>query len=281
MSRDLISKATRRAFQEHLVGWTLRTITSLFDDHDISLGTPPEDFQMPAGERRSLVAMYYFSVNWTSGPSVRRVLDAYAEVLGQIPAPGVAVGDYQNQIAKLIGHLQRDGYEYSQGRLSRSSDVGVGAEDVITATSTIDLQHLEGHIQRIKRGVGDDPELAIGSAKDLLEATLRTILTEAKQAPGHSEDIPSLLKNVQKLLALAPSDVADTKKGADSIKRVLSGLNSCVIGIAELRSLYGTGHGRAKRSGIAVRHARLAGGACTTLCTFLLETWDDRLTRTS
>lgn len=48
-------------------------------------------------------------------------------------------------------------------------------------------------------------------------------------------------------------------------------------GIARLRNLYGTGHG--KRGGhkrLPVRHARLAVGAATTLATFLFDTHSAR-----
>jgi len=43
--------------------------------------------------------------------------------------------------------------------------------------------------------------------------------------------------------------------------------------LAELRGLYGTGHGKhGKASGLSPRHAKLAVGAAATLTTFLFET---------
>lgn len=48
-------------------------------------------------------------------------------------------------------------------------------------------------------------------------------------------------------------------------------------GLAELRNLYGTGHGKnGKRAGLTGRHAKLAVGAATTLALFLFETREDR-----
>ena len=57
-------------------------------------------------------------------------------------------------------------------------------------------------------------------------------------------------------------DVPQAAKGAEMVKRVLSNLATIVQGVAELRGLYGTGHGKdGKARGLQPRHARLAVGA--------------------
>jgi len=74
-----------------------------------------------------------------------------------------------------------------------------------------------------------------------------------------------------------PEGIADAVKGAETIKRVLSNLGSIVYGLAELRNLYGSGHGRSgPLRGLTPRHARLAVSSAGALCTFLLETHDAR-----
>ena len=51
---------------------------------------------------------------------------------------------------------------------------------------------------------------------------------------------------------------------------------------AELRGLYGTGHGKhANTEGLSARHAKLAVGAAATLVTFLFETLADLVSRRS
>lgn len=48
-------------------------------------------------------------------------------------------------------------------------------------------------------------------------------------------------------------------------------------GIAELRNLYGTGHGRdGKAVGLQPRYARLAAGCAGVLATFLFETHSEK-----
>jgi hypothetical protein len=57
------------------------------------------------------------------------------------------------------------------------------------------------------------------------------------------------------------------------IKRLLSNLGTIGNGLAELRGLYGTGHGKHGRSAsLSARHAKLAVGAASTLAVFLFET---------
>ncbi|WP_309735429.1 abortive infection family protein [Chamaesiphon sp. OTE_75_metabat_556] len=122
--------------------------------------------------------------------------------------------------------------------------------------------------------------MAIGSTKELIEATLKTILNGCNLVyDDKKDDIPKLLKQVQKVLELAPDDVDSSRKGAEIIKKVLSNLGSVAVGIAELRNLYGSGHGKGQKSqGLTSRHARLVVVSGTTLCAFLLDTYEHRNT---
>lgn len=145
-------------------------------------------------------------------------------------------------------------------------------------TGGLDTEHLDIYTERINASVENDPSLAIGSTKELIEATLKTILNGCSfDYDDKQDDIPKLLKKVQKVLKLAPDDVDSSKKGSDSIKKVLNNLGSVIVGIAELRNLYGSGHGKGEKlQGITSRHARLVVGSGTALCAFLLETYEHR-----
>ncbi|HEY3296819.1 MAG TPA: abortive infection family protein [bacterium] len=132
------------------------------------------------------------------------------------------------------------------------------------------------HLRRIREAVDSDPEQAIGSAKELVESVLKVIIEGSGEKPG-GDDFPQLLRRVQKMLDLDPSAITVNAKGADTVRRVLSNLGQVAIGIDELRNLYGTGHGRTKRSGVSVRHARLVVGSAATLVTFLMETYEAKI----
>jgi hypothetical protein len=129
----------------------------------------------------------------------------------------------------------------------------------------------------MEAAVLNDPTLAIGTAKELVETCCKTIL-EARQIPfGRSSDLPELIKLTIKTLELAPANIPESNKAADTIKRLLNNLATIANGIAELRNQYGTGHGKAAGStGLGSRHAKLAVGAASTLAVFLAETHNER-----
>jgi hypothetical protein len=105
----------------------------------------------------------------------------------------------------------------------------------------------------------------------MLETVLKTILNE-NEVDIESDDIPQLLRKVQKEFSLLPSEIDKSSKGAEIIKRTLSNLGQIVVGVGELRNLYGTGHGRVKnQTGIEPYHARLVANSGVTLAKFLME----------
>jgi hypothetical protein len=141
----------------------------------------------------------------------------------------------------------------------------------------INTEHLQVYLERIGDAIEDDPSLAIGSAKELVEATLKTILRARRVTFDESEELPKLLKLTQKELELVPDGIPDAVKGAESIRRLLSNLGSIVYAAAELRNLYGSGHGRSgSLKGLTSRHARLAVSSAGALRAFLLETYEAR-----
>jgi hypothetical protein len=78
-------------------------------------------------------------------------------------------------------------------------------------------------------------------------------------------------------LKLVPEDIPNAAKASSTIKNLLSSLVIIVQGVAELRNLYGTGHGPEGRAkGLELRHANLAVGSSMTLVTFLFDTYKQR-----
>ena len=144
-------------------------------------------------------------------------------------------------------------------------------EAIRSLASSFDLPGLHVEIDRLAQAAEDDPSLAVGTAKEMVETICKTIL-EDRGVPSQGEDLPQLVRAVAKELALLPDNIPDHAKGSEVIRRMLSSLNQVSQGIAELRNLYGTGHGRDGRFiGLKPRHAKLAVGAAATLGTFLLE----------
>ena len=277
---ELITKRTRKEFQEYFVGTTLREIERDFDNYDVPFTELPED-KMPSGQRRGLVENYYASIDWKKPSDIKKVLNVYTDVLIRLNESKEETGfndwnakNDKEQYDKLIRTIERDGYQFNGKSIVPIGQVEV--EQLENATNLLDRTHFQEYTSRIKDSIDTDPSLAIGSAKELLESTLKTILLEMGVGFDKNDDVPKLLKEAQKVLELVPSNVDDAKKGADIIKVLLSNLGQVAIKTTELRNLYGTGHGKVKSKGLNSRHARLAVGAAITLCTFLLETFELR-----
>jgi hypothetical protein len=121
--------------------------------------------------------------------------------------------------------------------------------------------------------VEDDPALAIGTAKELIETTCKGILEQRGQTAVPSWEMPDLAKATARSLGLVPEDVPSAERGSETLRALLGNLWSVAGRLAELRNLYGTGHGKhPSAQGLHPRHARLAVGAAAALVTFLFET---------
>jgi len=141
--------------------------------------------------------------------------------------------------------------------------------EVEDAGTKFDIVEINKHAARIRRGITDDPEQAIGSAKDLLETVLKAIL--GLEGQRVRDDIPALLKKAQKELELDPRDVDRSMPGNETIRRILGSLGQIVLGVSEIRNLYGTGHGRHGSRELGIAHTRLVVNAAITTATFLVE----------
>lgn len=133
------------------------------------------------------------------------------------------------------------------------------------------------NLNRIRRAISIDPAQAVGSAKELIESTAKVVLLERGQTVDDKADLPALVKDAQQALLLHPSQSTPGPDGTDAVKKILGGVSSIAIGVAELRNRgYGTGHGAAgERIGLGDRHAHLAVNAALTWCQLMLDTMAD------
>lgn len=180
--------------------------------------------------------------------------------------------------------LRQDGVELVEtGRISgrpvfTARRLLVGNVTVITAvksvTNLLNADYVRQQTDRLLLALDEDAELAIGTAKEFVETVCKTILEEKGLPVDPGWDFPKLVRGTMKELKLVPDHVSATTKGADAIHKLLMNLASVANGMAEVRNLYGTGHGKsATTRGLQPRHARLAIGAASTLAVFLFETY--------
>lgn len=154
----------------------------------------------------------------------------------------------------------------------------INLESLKSKAETFNLQYMSRQIKRMESAIETDPDLAIGTAKELVETCCKTILKERSVSfDEKSDDLPKLVKTTLKELNLVPESISDSIKGSDTIKRILSNLSSVLQGIGELRNKYGTGHGKdGSTKGLTARHARLVVGSTSAIVHFIFDTHTEK-----
>jgi len=142
-----------------------------------------------------------------------------------------------------------------------------------TVADALDAGWMAKEIERLENSVDSDPALAIGTAKDLVESCCKTILSKRGVPIGKSDNLGQLTKKLTRELQLVPEGITDETKGADSIRLILQNLTQLANNLAQLRGLYGSGHGRdGQHRGLQPRHARLAVASAVAFIDFIAET---------
>ena len=196
-------------------------------------------------------------------------------------AEGARICDVYNR------YLQSDGFQLiERTRVSgkpiyTGRDVRiVGGPSISAVRQTLaadNLTYVARQITRMESSVENDPDLAIGTAKELVETCCKSILQERGVDIPKKANLPRLVKLTSTELKLSPANIPEAAKASNTIKRLLSNLAVITQGLAELRNQYGTGHGKiATSKGLGARHAKLAVGAASTLAVFLVETHEER-----
>ena len=141
----------------------------------------------------------------------------------------------------------------------------------------LDAGWMSREILRAEQAVEDDPDLAIGTAKDLIETGCKTLLGRLGEEVPKSADFPKLVKRTVRALKLTRDDIPYKAKGAVIVRNVLSNLSVISRGVNELRNHYGTGHGReGAHKGLDQRHARLAVATTAAFVVFISDTYHER-----
>jgi hypothetical protein len=137
----------------------------------------------------------------------------------------------------------------------------------------LDAGWMQKEIERLENAIDRDPALAIGTAKELVETCCKSILAKRRVEVSRGADLPQLTKLLAKELQLVPEGIPDQAKGSETVRLILRNLSSLTQYLAELRGLYGSGHGRdGQHRGLEPRHARLAVGSAVAFIDFVTDT---------
>jgi hypothetical protein len=133
------------------------------------------------------------------------------------------------------------------------------------------LAHIERHIIAIENAVTEEPGLAFDLARTLVESTCRAVLGERAIAYAEADDLPRLFKTATQHLPMLPSTASDAAEVRRSLQQTLTGLNTALQGICELRNQCGfASHGAGKpRPAMEAGQALLAAKAADAIVGFL------------
>jgi hypothetical protein len=146
------------------------------------------------------------------------------------------------------------------------------------AAARLEVTEMRRQVERIRRDLADDPEAAVGQAKDLIETTCKTILG-MRGTTGEKLQLPKLVKQTLLHLGVDPTQLAAA--GEDSVEAhaaqtLMGGVSKVLLGADELRNARGTGHGRSGGPVVDAALARLTVGAVLPALLYLVELYEHR-----
>lgn len=133
------------------------------------------------------------------------------------------------------------------------------------------LTHIEKQVESLESAVLNNSGLAFDLAKTLVESVCRTVLNERSIGFEGKDDLPKLFKLVTGSIQFLPPAVSKESQVRKSIEKTLSGLNSVLQGICELRNQCGfSSHGSENsRPELESTQALLAAEAADAIVGFL------------
>lgn len=291
-TRPLLSLATRKATIQLASSLRNYEVTSALEAAGLlaSMYKP-----IPDGLSRSAKVMYVLGemstslnagsnldrsfdhLDWSRPDQVLRALDVIAELLwlyelrleeGEDDFYGT-----REKALRLRRLLKKEGYHVDE-------DANIQPPPEVFAVGSLaalrDASAIRAILKRINKALPDDPALAIGSAKELIEATAKTVLVARGKDVTPKDDLPALVHRAELALCVHPQSVTNDVDGAPEVRKVLGLLTSFADRLAELRNKYGTGHGvAALPEGLRPRHGRLAVATADAWCSFMLDTLVD------
>ncbi len=234
-----------------------------------------------------------FSVRFGQEESVRsalrelnndEVLNGHL-LLASIVEQSIHPADYRDRSENLVltlayvnDYLRYDGLVLQKVgdrlKLLPFSDVGAIFQSLWKEATRIGLDTVELELDRIRKSISEDPEDSVTAACAVVESVCRSIIVALGKDLPKDKTVSSLYGAVKRHLNLSP-DREDRQGDEDAdIRAILGAMSTLASNVGALRTKAGDAHGREHGyRRIDSRIARLAVNSASTLCLFLLETW--------
>ena len=211
--------------------------------------------------------------------------DTYLKFLATTVHPRVRTNpDEVSKLTEIYNrHLDADGFEVSQTDEISGKPIYSGRQKAIGQVHLVAMKveikkylntaYVNSKINTMTDAINKDTDLAIGTAKELLETTCKSILKQKGVSIDPNWTLPQLLKETTSTLDFTPKEADDPAKAVKAIRQILGGIASIVHGVAELRNGYGTGHGKdADFKGLEIKYAKLFVGVVSEIAILYLTT---------
>lgn len=192
----------------------------------------------------------------------RKLLDGMLSALRHARLIGRPGSERSEHELTLRAALRRCGWDLSDdGQLLTISgaDLATGGRAALDET-----------LQRL-RGSGADPALAIGTAKDLLEAVAKFVLEELGMPAGKDMSFSAIWYVARERLGILPEKVDQSLPGYKQIRAIHQSSWTIAENVNQLRNLQGTGHGRTLPTGVSSELALLVVREACSVAEYMLQ----------
>ncbi len=211
--------------------------------------------------------------------------EIYLKFLSETLHPLVRTSEEElNKLLEIYNkNLAADGFEVIQTNEISGRPIFSGTQKVIgqahLAAKKVEIKkylntaYVNNKINIMNNAVGSDTDIAIGTAKELLETACKSILKQKGIIPDANWTLPKLIKETSNSLDFKPKEADDPDKAEQSVKQILGGISSIVQGVTKLKNAYGTGHGKdADFKGLETKYAKLLVGVVSEIVIIFLAT---------
>lgn len=184
--------------------------------------------------------------------------------------------DAARALAKTLNkQLVHDGYELVEaGSISGRPTWDAQPLNVPSVATTFDgadelnSAYVARQLARINEALRNEPDVAIGTAKEWLETVCKTVLAGLGQPVP--DDLPKLVRAALDAMPIDVSGASEPDRAEKGLARLIGSLSGLGAAVAEVRNACGTGHGKhASTQAMDPIYGRIVVDATATLVNYL------------
>ncbi|UZE21343.1 abortive infection family protein [Pseudomonas sp. B21-056] len=236
----------------------------------------------PDGSKAVKALEWLRRINKESGDRALSIIGRIVEKYLEAPEPNAALWQpeaaieaQKARVSRIKEALARAGLSYSSGGVLTHGQ-GIATKSLAELVKARSLEVIDFEFDRALKNVTASPREAVSAACNILETIFKIYIEEHSHlSMPAKQDLQAVWKVVKTDLGLDASIVEER-----DLQEIISGLMATVNGIGALRTHGSSAHGPGKRPyRLKPRHARLAVHAAHTIAAFILETWDERVSK--